>query len=58
MVLQFANPVWVEDDHVDLDYHVQHVTLPRPGTTAQLEDCVARLHAQLLDRSRPLWRLH
>ena len=57
MPLQFANPVWVEDDKVDLDYHVQRVTLPRPGTQAQLEDCAGRLHAELLDRSRPLWRL-
>ncbi|MDP2810015.1 MAG: wax ester/triacylglycerol synthase family O-acyltransferase [Rhodocyclaceae bacterium] len=58
MPLQFANPVWVEDDAVDIDYHVQRVTLPPPGTLAQLEDCAARLHAELLDRSRPLWRLH
>ena len=57
MPLQFANPVWVEADRVDLDYHVQHVTLPGPGTQAQLEDCVGRLHSELLDRSRPLWRM-
>lgn len=55
--LQFANPVWVEDDRVDLDYHVQHLTLPKPGTQAQLEDLVALMHSQLLDRSRPLWRM-
>ena len=58
MPLQFANPVWVDDDKVDLDYHVQRVTLPRPGTLAQLEDCAGRLHSELLDRSRPLWRLY
>jgi len=58
MPWQFANPVWVEDDRVDLDYHVQGLTLPGPGTQAQLEDCVGELHAQLLDRSRPLWRLY
>ncbi len=58
MPLQFANPVWVEDDAVDLDHHVQRVTLPPPGTMTQFDDCVGRLHAELLDRSRPLWRLH
>jgi len=58
MPLQFANPVWVDDDAVDLDHHVQYVTLPPPGTPAQFEDCAAKLHAQPLDRSRPLWRLH
>ena len=31
---------------------------PRPGTHAQLEDCAGRLHSELLDRSRPLWRLY
>ena len=57
MPLQFANPVWVAEDHLEMDYHVQRITLPRPGTQAQLEDCVARLHSELLDRSRPLWRM-
>ena len=57
MPLQFANPVWVEDGQVDLDYHVQRVTLPGPGTQAQLEDCVGRLHSELLDRHYPLWRI-
>jgi len=57
MPLDFANPVWVETDEIDLDYHVQRVTLPRPGTHRQLEECVAALHAERLDRSRPLWRI-
>jgi WS/DGAT/MGAT family acyltransferase len=58
MPLQFANPVWVHDGAVDLDHHVQRIRLPAPGTHAQLEACVARLHAELLDRTRPLWRLY
>ena len=58
MPLQLADPVWVEDDAVDLDHHVQRVTLPAPGTMRQFEDCAAALHAELLDRHRPLWRLH
>jgi diacylglycerol O-acyltransferase len=58
MPLQFANPAWVTDDRVDLDWHVQRVALPRPGTQAQLEDAAARLHSELLDRTRPLWRLY
>jgi len=57
MPLQFAGPVWVHDGAVDLDYHVQRVTLPPPGSLAQLEDCAAALHSELLDRSRPLWRV-
>ena len=51
MPFQLAEPVWIEDDDIDLDYHVRSVTLRRPGTMAQLEQLVARLHASLLDRS-------
>ena len=57
MPLNFANPVWVEDSAVDLDHHVRRVTLPPPGSFEQLEDCAAQLHAEPLDRQRPLWRL-
>lgn len=55
MPFELSNPVWVEDDEVDIDYHIRRVTLPRPGTHSQLEQYVARLHSSLLDRSRPLW---
>ncbi|HXD43016.1 MAG TPA: wax ester/triacylglycerol synthase family O-acyltransferase [Ramlibacter sp.] len=58
MPFELANPVWVDDDELDLDYHVRHVILPRPGTRAQLEQYVARLHSSLLDRSRPLWEIY
>jgi diacylglycerol O-acyltransferase / wax synthase len=58
MPFELAEPVWIEDDDIDLDYHVRPVTLRRPGTMAQLEQLIARLHASLLDRSRPLWELY
>ena len=58
MPLQFASPVWIHDDDVDLDYHVQRVTLPPPGTLTQFEECAGRLHSELMDRSRPLWRAY
>ena len=58
MPFELANPVWVDDEDLDLDYHVRHVILPRPGTHAQLEQYVARLHSSLLDRSRPLWEIY
>jgi diacylglycerol O-acyltransferase len=53
--LQFANPAWVQADDIDLDYHIRRVVLPKPGTRAQLEACVAQLHTVPLDRTRPLW---
>ena len=55
MPFDMTNPVWVADDDIDLDYHVRHITLPRPGTNRQLQQYVARLHSTLLDRSRPMW---
>ncbi len=58
MPLAFANPVWVDVDAVDLDDHVRRIRLPAPGTHAQLEAAVARLHGQRLDRTRPLWLVY
>jgi WS/DGAT/MGAT family acyltransferase len=55
MPLKFANPVWVQADKIDLDYHLRRVVLPKPGTQAQLEACAAQLHAVPLDRRHPLW---
>ncbi len=58
MPFDIANPVWIDDDDVDLDYHIRQVSLPRPGTRQQLESYVGRLHSSLLDRSRPLWEFY
>lgn len=58
MPFDVANPVWVEDDNVDIDYHIRKIILPKPGTMAQLETYVGRLHSSLLDRSRPLWEFY
>lgn len=55
MPLDISNPIWVDDEDIDLDYHIRHVTLPKPGSNRQLQQYVARLHSSLLDRSRPLW---
>lgn len=55
MPFDMANPVWIEDDDIDIDYHIRQVTLTKPGTMDQLEKLVGRLHSSLLDRSRPLW---
>jgi diacylglycerol O-acyltransferase len=57
MPFEVAEPVWIDDDDIDLDYHVRSVTLRRPGTMAQLHQLVSRLHSTLLDRSRPLWEM-
>jgi WS/DGAT/MGAT family acyltransferase len=51
------NPVWVDDDHFDLDYHVRHLSLPRPGSEQQLKSMIGRLLSQQLNRAKPLWEL-
>lgn len=51
-------PEMSEDEHFDIDYHLRHTVLPKPGTDEQLLNVVARLHGHLLDRDRPLWEFH
>ncbi len=53
-----ANPVWVDDAHFDLGYHVRRSALPRPGTMDQLRELVARIVSRPLDRNRPLWEVY
>jgi len=53
-----ANPVWVDDAHFDLGYHVRRSALPRPGSLDQLRELVARIVSRPLDRSRPLWEVY
>lgn len=55
--LALDHPGWVEDEAFDLDYHLRSITLPAPGNFSQLEQTVARLHGELLDRNRPLWQM-
>ncbi|MEH6607868.1 MAG: wax ester/triacylglycerol synthase family O-acyltransferase [Halioglobus sp.] len=49
---------WEEDDELDMDYHIRHSALPKPGRYRELFALVSRLHGQLLDRSRPMWEMH
>jgi diacylglycerol O-acyltransferase / wax synthase len=52
-----GRPMWVEDPHFELSYHLRHTALPRPGDTAELRALVGRVMAQPLDRRRPLWEM-
>jgi WS/DGAT/MGAT family acyltransferase len=49
------HPVLVDDREFSLDYHLRHTGIAQPGEIAQVQKVVARLQAQRLDRSRPLW---
>jgi WS/DGAT/MGAT family acyltransferase len=52
-----GRPVWVDDPHLNLEYHVRQTALPAPGSDEQLRNLAARIFSQQLDRSKPLWEL-
>ena len=56
--LDIDRPYWVTDPDLDLEYHIRHIALPKPGDWRQLMIQVARLHSRPLDRSRPLWEAY
>lgn len=49
---------WEDDSDLDLEHHVRHSALPRPGRIRELLALTSRLHSTLLDRHRPLWEMH
>ena len=55
--LQFR-PVLEEVHDIDMEYHVRHLALPRPGGERELGQLIARLHSQRLEQRKPLWELH
>ena len=54
---QLGRPVWVDDPHFNIEYHVRHTALPAPGGEPELKRLVGRVMSQQLDRSKPLWEL-
>lgn len=55
--LGLDHPVWVRDNHFDIERHVHQLALPSPGGYAELMTLCGRLAAYPLDRSRPLWEM-
>ena len=55
--LHQGRPVWVDDPHFNVAFHVRHTALPRPGREEQLKALCGRIFSQALDRSRPMWEL-
>lgn len=51
-------PYWVEDEHFNIDYHVRHIALPKPGDWRQFCIQSSRIHARSLDLQRPLWEMY
>ncbi|WP_297797601.1 wax ester/triacylglycerol synthase family O-acyltransferase [uncultured Marinobacter sp.] len=55
---RFAQPVWVKDEHLDLEHHFRFEALPTPGRVRELLSFVSAEHSHLMDRERPLWEFH
>ncbi|MHB1710170.1 MAG: WS/DGAT/MGAT family O-acyltransferase [Acidimicrobiales bacterium] len=55
--LELGRPVWVDDPHFNIDYHIRHTALPNPGGEAELRKLVGRVMSQPLDRAKPLWEV-
>jgi diacylglycerol O-acyltransferase / wax synthase len=55
--LRVSRPVWADDPHFRLEYHLRHTALPAPGGVDELRNLVGRVMSQQLDRRRPLWEM-
>ncbi|MEA2421991.1 MAG: diacylglycerol O-acyltransferase / wax synthase [Thermoleophilaceae bacterium] len=55
--LGLGTPVWVDDPHFRLSYHLRHTAIPEPGSEGQLRKLASRVFSQPLDRGKPLWEL-
>ncbi len=54
---EIGRPVWVDDPHFHIEYHLRHTALPSPGGVAELRKLVGRVMSQQLDRDKPLWEM-
>ena len=55
--LHLGRPVWVDDPHFQILYHVRHTAVPAPGGEEQLRNLAGRVLAQRLDTTKPLWEI-
>lgn len=51
-------PAFVDDPDFDIDFHVRHLALPKPGTLAQLKQLASRLIGSSVDLARPPWEFY
>ncbi len=56
--LDLDYPYWIEDENFNIEYHVRHIALPKPGDWRQFCIQSSRIHARPLDLQRPLWEMY
>lgn len=52
-----GRPLWVDDPHFDIRFHVRHTGLPRGGGEREALRLMGRIMSRPLDRQRPLWEI-
>ena len=55
--MSLGRPLWVDDGHFQILYHVRRTAVPQPGAAEELRNLAGRVFAQNLDRNKPLWEL-
>jgi diacylglycerol O-acyltransferase len=56
--MKLHHPMWVENDDIDLDYHLRRTRVPAPGGRRELDQLIGEIASTPLDRSRPLWEMY
>ncbi len=49
------HPYWVDDPDFNIDMHIDHIALPKPGSWKNLRKLASKIFSEPLDKSRPLW---
>jgi WS/DGAT/MGAT family acyltransferase len=56
--LKLHHPMWVENDDIDLGYHLRRARVPAPGGRRELDQLIGEIASSPLDRSRPMWEMY
>ncbi|WP_099042180.1 WS/DGAT/MGAT family O-acyltransferase [Mycobacterium neglectum] len=56
--MKLHHPMWVENDDIDLDYHLHQVRVPAPGGRRELDALIGDIASTPLDRDHPLWEMY
>jgi diacylglycerol O-acyltransferase len=56
--LKLHHPMWVENDDIDLSYHLRRARVPAPGGRRELDQLIGEIAGTPLDRTRPLWEMY
>jgi diacylglycerol O-acyltransferase len=56
--MRLHHPMWVENDDIDLDYHLRPARVPAPGGRRELDQLIGEIASTPLDRGHPMWEMY